>query len=137
MEPVEAGGIEINKDVVRRYVEAFNRCDLDRLRALHTPDAMIFGVLGWGGIDEVLPIWQELHESFALELQVEGLIAEGRCVAARYTERGKFVGPFRGTPPNGKPFELVAMEWFVVHDGRIARRWGARDAASLARQIGL
>jgi hypothetical protein len=29
------------------------------------------------------------------------------------------------------------MEWFVLRDGRIHRRWGARDAASQARQIGL
>jgi len=33
--------------------------------------------------------------------------------------------------------EPVAMEWFVVTDRPIQRRWGARDAASRARQIGL
>jgi hypothetical protein len=29
------------------------------------------------------------------------------------------------------------MEWFEVRDGQIVRRWGARDHASQARQIGM
>ena len=28
------------------------------------------------------------------------------------------------------------MEWFEIREGRIARRWGARDGASQARQLG-
>lgn len=55
----------------------------------------------------------------------------------RYSESGVFQGPFRGHEPTGKPFELVAMEWFILRDGKIERRWGARDSASQARQIGM
>ena len=55
----------------------------------------------------------------------------------RYTERGTFRAPFRGEPPTGKSFELVAMEWFLLVDGRITRRWGARDHASQMRQLGM
>jgi hypothetical protein len=29
------------------------------------------------------------------------------------------------------------MEWFEVRDGLIQRRWGARDSASINRQMGL
>jgi predicted ester cyclase len=32
---------------------------------------------------------------------------------------------------------VVAMEWFVLKDGRIERRWGARDGAAIFRQMGL
>ncbi|MCI0693122.1 hypothetical protein L0337_14085 [candidate division KSB1 bacterium] len=28
------------------------------------------------------------------------------------------------------------MEWFEVKDGKIRRRWGTRDAASQAKQLG-
>ena len=42
-----------------------------------------------------------------------------------------------GYEPTGRTYERVAMEWFVIRDGKIARRWGARDGASQARQIGL
>ena len=129
--------LEANKEVVLRYVSAFNRADIDTLRTLFTPDAVVYGILGWGDLDEVIAIWQELHGSFRIVLDVESMIAEGDTVAVRYAERGTFVGPFRGLQPTGKSYELVAMEWFELSDGRIRRRWGARDAASQARQIGL
>ncbi|WP_205598417.1 nuclear transport factor 2 family protein [Caulobacter sp. 17J65-9] len=124
------------KAVVRAYVEAFNAGDFARLRGLFTDDALIWGVLGWGPIDEVVPIWRELHEALALELTVEALAADGDTVAARYTERGRSRAPFRDKPATGKPYELVAMEFFELEGGRIRRRWGARDAASQARQLG-
>jgi steroid delta-isomerase-like uncharacterized protein len=128
---------ESNKQVVRQYVLAFNRGDMDALRQLFTTDAIIQGVLGWGSLEEVIPIWRELHDAFAIELTIEDLAAEGDTVAARYLEQGKFIGPFRGKQPTGKTYELVAMEWFILHEGKIARRWGARDSASQARQIGM
>ena len=119
------------------YVEAFNRGDLDALTQLFTPDALVYGVLGWGGLNQVVPIWGEIKEAFAIQLQVENIIAEGDTVAVRYVERGQSVGSFRGGPVTGKPFEVVAMEWFVIQDGKIHRRWGARDNASQLRQMGL
>lgn len=128
---------EENKRVVRQYVEAFNRGDVEALRQLFTPDALVYGVLGWGGLDEVVPIWQQLHQGLAMELTAEQMIAEDDVVAVRYTERGEFRGDFMGNPPTGKSFELVAMEWFILRNGKIHRRWGARDSASQARQVGL
>ena len=47
------------------------------------------------------------------------------------------VGSFRGGPVTGKSFEVVAMEWFNIKDGKIHRRWGARDNAAQFRQMGL
>lgn len=129
--------LERNKQVVLRYVAAFNAGDVDTLRALFAPGATIQGVLKEGGMVEILPVWAMLHESLAIELTVEEMIAEGDRVAVRYRERGTFRAPFLGHEPTGRSFELVAMEWFVVRDGLIHARWGARDAASQARQIGI
>jgi predicted ester cyclase len=126
---------ESNKAVVREYVLAFNHGDVARLRQLFTPDAVVHGVLGSGGLAEVIPIWRELHAAFGIELTIESLVAESDLVAARYTERGTFSAPFRGRAPTGRSYELTAMEWFVLRDGLICCRWAARDAASQARQI--
>jgi len=128
---------ESSKEVVRRYMAALNGGDWDGLRALFAPDAVIYGVLGWGGIEQVMPIWHELHDGLRMELTVEEMVAEGDIVAVRYTERGSFLGTFRGQPPTGRSYELMAMEWIHLRDGRIIRRWGARDAAAQSRQIGL
>lgn len=128
---------EASKKIVMDYVDAFNRGDLETLRRLFTEDALVQGVLGWGGLDVVVPIWKELHESFAIQLQIAAIIAEGETVAVRYVERGTSVQPFRGGPVTGKSYELVAMEWFIIKDGSIHRRWGARDSASQSRQMEL
>ena len=73
-----------------------------------------------------------------MELSIEDLAAEGNQVAARYTERGRWTGPFLDMgEPTGRPYELVAMEWFEFDpEGRIVQRWGARDSASQGRQLG-
>jgi ketosteroid isomerase-like protein len=86
----------VNARVVREYVDAFNRGDSDALRRLFTPDALVYGLLGAGGLDVVLPIWRELHAAFATELQVDGLVAQRDTVVVRYTERGTSIGAFRG-----------------------------------------
>ena len=130
-------GIESNKNVVRRYVEAFNRGDMEAIKVLFTSDAIVYGVLGFGGLDEVIPIWRQLHEGVAAHLTIEEIIGEGDRIAVRHVERGKSVGTFLGNAPTGKTYEIVAMEWFVMKDGRIQSRWGARDSAAMARQMGL
>ena len=126
---------DANKQVVLQYVEAFNRGDLDALGKLFAPDALIYGVLGWGGLDKAMPIWQELHESFETTLQVEDIIAEGEVVAVRYVEHGKSLKSFRGHSATGKSYEITAMEWFIIRDNHIYRRWGARDSATQFRQM--
>jgi steroid delta-isomerase-like uncharacterized protein len=125
-----------NKDLVLAYVEAFNRADLDALCNLFTADALIWGVYGWGDLKTVRPLWKELMACLNPNLQVEAIIAEADSVAARYIERGTAVSAFRGKQATGRSYELTAMEWFVIKDGLIHRRWGARDSATLAKQLG-
>jgi len=125
--------LETNKQTVLAYVEAFNQAEWEVFKALFTDDALIYGV---GGMDQAIPIWRELHEAFALQLQVELLISEGNAVAVRYTERGQSVGSFRGQEATGKLYEVVAMEWFEMRQGLIHRRWAAEDSAAQFRQMG-
>jgi len=123
--------------VVRRYVDAFNRGDLAALRDLLAPDAEVQGVFGAGLFEKIEPIWRQLIEGFGMQLEIQELVVEGNVVAARYIETGTFKAPAFGHEPTGKSYRLVAMEWFEVEDGRIRRRWGARDSASQYRQLGL
>jgi steroid delta-isomerase-like uncharacterized protein len=128
---------ESNKSLVRAYVDAFNRGDIDAVCRCFGPDAVVFGVLGWGDLTKVRPIWEQLASAFQMNLQIDAMAAEGDIVAVRYTERGRFVAPFRGTAPTGKSYEVVAMEWFEVGESGIKRRWGARDFTSISSQLGM
>jgi steroid delta-isomerase-like uncharacterized protein len=125
------------KAVVAGYVAAFNSGDLDKLHSLLAEDAEIQGVLGAGQFAKITPIWRQLIEGYGMQLSIQGLIAEGNIVAARYVETGTFRSAAFGHEPTGKSYELVAMEWFEIENGKIKRRWGARDAASQARQLGI
>jgi len=129
--------LDQNKTAVLAYVEAFNRLDLPRLRELFTPDATIHGVLGSGGFDVAVGHWTEIHAAFAIQLQVDDIVAEGDRVVVRYAESGRFVGAFRGHPPTRRPYAIVSMEWFTMRDGLIAQRWASRDSGTQARQMGL
>lgn len=122
---------------IRAYVDAFNRGDMAALRAVFTDDALVYGALGWGGLDEIVPVWRMLHDAFAFQLEVEGLMTQGDTVVVRFRERGTSVGPFRGQAPTGATSEVLAIEWFELDGGRIRRRWGARDSAAHFRQMGL
>lgn len=128
---------EDSRAVVREYVEAFNRGDLQRLRELLAADAEIQGVKGKGTFEKVEPVWRQLIDGYGVQLKIEDLIVEGNTVAVRYLESGNFRAPAFGNQPTGRSYELVAMEWFEIERGRIKRRWGARDAAAQARQLGI
>lgn len=125
-----------NIQVVRAYVDAFNRGDIDAVCDLFAKDAQIWGVLGWGKVDEARPVWKELTSALEINLTIDAVAVDGDTVVARYTERGQSVKPFRGLGPTNKRYELLAMEWFEIKNGRIQRRWGTRDSASQNRQLG-
>ena len=128
---------EQNKRVVLSYVDAFNRGDIEGVCALFAADALIHGALGWGGLDLARPLWEQLMRCFQTSLEVDGVAAEGDTVAVRYTERGRSVQSFRGGPVTGRNYEVVAMEWFVVKEGHIERRWGVRDTTAMFEQMDL
>jgi len=124
------------RQLITRYAEAFSRGDIDAVCRLFTPDAIVYGVLGSGGLTMARPLWEALARSLQIQLHIEDMVVEGDTVAVRFTERGRFAAPLRGVEPTGRTFEVFAMEWFVLRDGLICQRWGARDSAAIYKQIG-
>jgi predicted ester cyclase len=123
---------------IEEYVEAFNAGDFERLLAQFTDDAVIHGVLGSAPIQQVEPVWRELHEGMAMVLSPQDAVVDGAAVVVRYIERGCFRGGFRGLAghtPTNRPYEVTAIEWFQLSGDKIRERWGARDSAAIERQV--
>ncbi len=122
--------------VVEHYVAGFNAGDMEAIASCFLPHARIHGVLD-GSLQSALFAWKDLHRAFGVNLSIEAVCASNATVAVRYKERGVFRDEFHGFVPTGRPYDIVAMHWFEFEHGRIARRWGVRDTASIARQAGL
>jgi hypothetical protein len=136
---MSAAKAERNRAIVLAYVSHMNAGRFEALGDLFAPEAEIVGVTGAGPLGYALPVWQQLHSGLAMHLDVQSMIAEGDLVGVRFRETGRWIGPFlHHTEPTGRAYELVAFEWFEhrADDGLILRRWGARDSAAQARQVG-
>jgi steroid delta-isomerase-like uncharacterized protein len=126
----------MSKEVVREYVARFNRGDADGLRELFHEDAQVHDASGWLELDEVMPLWEQTIDGLGVDLDIERIIAEEEAIALLYTERGWSRSVFQGRPATGRAYEIPAIDWFVIHEGRISRQWRVRDRASQARQLG-
>jgi predicted ester cyclase len=126
----------MSKAVVREYVARFNRGDAEGLRELFHEHAQIQEATGWLDLDEVMPHWEEAIDGLGVDLDIERIIAEEEAIALLYTERGWSRAPYLGRQATGRSYELPAVDWFVIEEGRIARQWRIRDRASMARQLG-
>ncbi|MFW6318259.1 MAG: ester cyclase, partial [Halorubrum sp.] len=64
------------------------------------------------------------------------IVADGDTVAVRMTQRGTHEGTFMGIEPTGRAFEIQAMGFARMENGKIAERWGVPDLLGLLRQLG-
>ena len=67
----------------------------------------------------------------------EEIVTEGDTVAVRMTQRGTHEGTFMGFEPTGKSFEIEAMAFLRLEDGKIVERRTRPDLFGLLRQLGL
>ena len=126
----------MSKAVVREYVARFNRGDSDGLRELFHEHAQIHEGTDWLALDEVIPMWEQAIDGLGVDLDIEHIIAEEDAIALLYTERGWSRASYLDRAATGRSYELPAVDWFVIEEGRIARHWRVRDRASMARQLG-
>jgi steroid delta-isomerase-like uncharacterized protein len=128
-----------NKEIVRRFVEEFlneGRYGTgEELIADDIADHTPYGeATGQKAVVETMETVRAGFPDFVL-LPRE-IIAEGDTVAVRMTQRGTHEGPFMGVEPTGRTFEIEAMGFVRIEDGKIVERWGIPDLFSLFQQLG-
>jgi len=131
---------EANKEIIRRYQEAYNSGDLDVLDEILAPDwvtnAWVEGVPK--SVEAAKQFYAMATSVFPdLHVTTDDLIAEGDRVVIRVVGRGTHDGEFQGIRPTGRTVVAEGIGIGRIAGGRIAESWAAYDALGMMRQLGV
>lgn len=132
--------IEMNKEIVQRYQDAYNTNNLDALDAVVAADIKTPGILpgfapGLEGLKQLhrmtLDVWPDNH------VEIEGMLAEGDTVVARVSISATPQKPGFGVQPTGKSFKVPGMYLVRIANGKIVEHLGIEDSLGILQQLGL
>ncbi len=127
--------LEENKAIVRRFIEAYNKRNLDLIDDFVAPDY----------VDHTNKVDREgLKQLFAIGLKafpdwhetIEDIIAEGDKVWVRLAYTGTHRGEFMGLDPTGKKITAMAVDIYRIVNGKLAEYWNVTDNVNILKQIG-
>jgi predicted ester cyclase len=131
--------LEDNKAVSMKFVQCFDRADLDGCRALLGPG---FKAAMNGGPTMDTDAFYQLGKAFLdgfsesrHELQYS--VAEGDRIVLVFTWRAKQTGHFQGIPPTGKRIALEMVQSDRIANGKIVQHDGIFDTHALMQQLGV
>jgi predicted ester cyclase len=119
---------EVNKDMVRRMVEAINAGEEDAaVDELFAPRAARRVKRLFAEFRSAFPDWRE---------EIVELVAEGNTVAGRFKCSGTHRGEFLGEAPTGKRMEVEEVFFLRAEDGKFVAFWALEDSMGRMRQLG-
>ncbi|HEY3477069.1 MAG TPA: ester cyclase [Anaerolineales bacterium] len=116
-----------NKEFVRRYLEA--------LSGKPKPPELLDEYVSEQLLKDHIAMAEQAFPQY--ELNIDKMIAEGDLVSVVGRLRGTNTGPFMGTPPTGKSFEVPIHITYQVEAGKVVDHWMLVDNAALMQQLGL
>ncbi|HTO08244.1 MAG TPA: ester cyclase [Myxococcota bacterium] len=136
---------ERNLSVIRRWLEAWNRHDVDAAVALCAEDMVNHGrKVGRKGAAFVM---RDILTTFPDQtITVENMVATGDAVIFRATVTATHLGTGRlpvdggllmGVPPTGKRYSNQHIHWFTLREGEILEHRANRDDIGMMVQLGL
>lgn len=131
--------IEDNKNIVRRYQDAYNAGDYAALAEVMAEDVDT-PTIARGmppGLEGAIAVHQKTLLGMPDYLTtIEDLIAEGDKVVARVTMTGTHTGDFWGVPPTGRRVNLTAIYIVRIADGKIVEHWGEENGIQVFKELG-
>lgn len=126
-----------NRELVRRYLKAFNDRDHEALSELLADDVVEHGVHEeLHGPEEIIDFLQSYFDTFPdYSGTTDTMIAEGETVAVRYSAEGTHSGEYQDIEPTGETAEWTGMAMYRIEDDRIAEVWLEEDRLGLLEQL--
>ena len=127
-----------SKNLIRRYVETWNKGDIEGLSRFWAHDMIHHTRTKKQGFDEVKEIVTDFAKAFPdLQFHLDDMVAEGDRVATRMIAHATHLGAYMGVPPTGKKVSCAVMGVARVVGDKIAEHWGVTDELAIMAQIGL
>ncbi len=128
--------LEENKALVRRFIDTYNKRNLDLLDDIVAPDYFdhTHQRRGLENLKQVLNMgfagFPDWHET------IDDMIAEGDTVWAHLTYTGTHTGEFFGLPPTGNKATTKAVGIYRIVDGKLTEGQWITDGMDLYKQTG-
>jgi steroid delta-isomerase-like uncharacterized protein len=127
--------LEENKAIVRRWIEAYNKRNLDVFDEFIAPDYIDHtNKVDREGLKQLFNMgfnaFPDWHET------IEDIVAEGDKVWVRLTYEGTHTGEFFGVAPTGKKITgMSSIDIYRIANGKLVEYWNVRDSLKFAKQI--
>jgi predicted ester cyclase len=132
---------EQNKEIVRRFDEAFEAQDEDAKREVLSPElvAHTHGGPGPQTREDMLQGIASWNATFSdTQFIIHEQVAEGNAVMSYMIMKSTHdLGEFQGLPPSGKKIDLDAASLEYIEDGQIVERRIFSDWMVVMQQLGL
>ena len=132
---------EESRTIVRRYLDVYERGNVDLLDELLSPDYVNHSPAtpdlptGPEGVKAVVSMFRSAMPDLALV--IEDTIAESDKVAVRYTLEGTHEGELFSVPPTGRRLSIKSITVERVLGGRIREHWRITDSLDMMQQLGV
>jgi steroid delta-isomerase-like uncharacterized protein len=131
---------EDNKQLIHRFIETYERHDLEALWDFYSPDCR-YVVLTRFGIEPTLENYKRFMANFLVAFpdvhhQFADIVAEGGNVWVHYKVTGTHEGVMRGVAPSHQKVSYSIVAMYKVADGKITQADFVADDLTMLRQIG-
>ncbi len=126
--------LEKNKAIVRGWIEAYNKRDLD-FDGFIAPDYVDHSNnVDREGLEQLIAMglraFPDWHET------IEDMIAEGDKVWVRLAYTGTHKGEFLGLAPTNNKITTKAVDIYRIVDGKLAEYWNVTDNMNMFMKTG-
>ena len=129
--------LEANKDVVRKFLAAVDRCDFAACREILSADLIAHFPGATLNRDQFEAAANAFYGAFPdLTHSVEDLLAAGDRVVLRMTAGGTHRGNFQGVAATYRSVEFGTIAIYRIVGSSIAEFWEQADLLGLMKQIG-
>ena len=131
---------EQNKELARKWLEAWNKRNFETFKELLAPDFVLYypsRSTKPRTQEETIEIGKMLQKAFPdINWSMEELIATEDKVIIRVIERGTHEGEYQGIPATGNKYEMSGIWISRIENGKIVEQREDFDLFGLYQQLG-